>query len=176
MDKDNCFYIGTILKAHGVSGELVLKVEIDFFDLLIDEMESVFVEIDEQLIPFFISDIDYLNEDTAIILFDDLSDEKKAKEFIGCKLYLPNDLMPEETSMISDLNHIKGYHVTDTNLGDIGIVSDILQYSFNYVIQVMQGSREILIPASEEIIDEINEENKTVRVTTPDGLIDIYTK
>ncbi len=175
MDKDNCFYLGTILKAHGVFGELVLKVEIDFFDLLIDELESVFVEIDEQLVPFFISEIDYVNEDTAIVLFDDFVGNK-AKEFIGCSVFLPNNLLPGNNSLKPDLAHIKGYQVIDSNLGDIGIVNDILQYSFNYIMQVMKGSNEILIPASEEIINEINDEKKIIRVTTPEGLIDIYIK
>lgn len=173
MDKDNCFYLGTILKLHGVHGGLVLKVEIDFFDLLIDKMESIFIETDEQLVPFFISEIDYLNEDTAIVLFDDYTDEISAREFIGCKTYLPDELMPDETSARSDLTLIRGYMVIDSNFGEIGIVSDVLQYSYNYILQVMKGSNEILIPASEEIIDEINNEKRIIRVTTPDGLIEI---
>lgn len=154
---------------------MVLKIEVTFFDYLIDELESIFIEIDEQLIPFFITEIDYVNEETAIVGFEDIEDDRKVKEFVGCKLYLPNELMPEDLEPSSDLHYLIGFSVIDSVFGDIGKISDIMQYSYNQILQITQGTKEILIPVSDEIIDEINIEKKIVKITAPDGLIEIYT-
>lgn len=155
---------------------MVLKIEINFFDYLIDKLESIFIEIDEQLVPFFIAEIDYINEETAIVGFDDIEDENKVKEFIGCRLYLPNELMPEDIDTGSALQYIIGFSVIDSNYGEIGTIKDILQYSYNQILQVFKGGNEILIPVSEEIIDEINIEKKIVKISAPEGLIEVNIK
>lgn len=176
MNKENCFYLGIILKPHGVFGNMVLKIEINFFDCLIDNLESIFIEIDEQLVPFFIAEIDYVNEETAIIGFDDIDDESKVKELVGCRLFLPDNLIPEDIEKVAELHYIIGFTVIDSRHGEIGIIKDILQYSYNQILQIFNEGIEILIPASEEIIEEINVGKKLVKISAPEGLIEIYSK
>ena len=52
FDKDDCFRIGHIARIHGYKGELSIFLDVDHPDEF-ENMESVFVEYDKKLIPFF---------------------------------------------------------------------------------------------------------------------------
>jgi 16S rRNA processing protein RimM len=52
MNKDQCFYLGSVAKLHGYKGGLSLYLDVDYPDDY-TEMESVFIEINKQLVPFF---------------------------------------------------------------------------------------------------------------------------
>ncbi len=69
---------------------------------------------------------------------------------------------------------IEGYTVTDSNLGYIGVVSDIMDIPGNNLLKIMDDEKEILIPLTEEFIIEINHNVKSILVKTPTGLIDLY--
>ena len=53
IQKENCQKIGTIIKAHGVKGELIVQFDVEIFETL-RETESIFIEIDGYLVPFFL--------------------------------------------------------------------------------------------------------------------------
>ena len=53
MTKDKCFYVGKIVKTHGLKGEVTLRIDNEQFDD-IEELNYFLLDINEKLIPFFI--------------------------------------------------------------------------------------------------------------------------
>ena len=174
MDHKDYFYTGKILKPHGIHGALVIKIEVDFFDLLFDTIDYFFFEIDGLLIPFFISELTFNNQDTASAIFEFIPNEIEGKKYIGTSLYLPNDLLPDNLVELSKFDHLEGYRVIDKNFGLLGTIKAVLHYSMNTVFQIYKDSKEVLIPATDAIVTNINEVSKEITIQAPDGLIDIY--
>ena len=81
-----------------------------------------------------------------------------------------------DTSLHTDLplSYLNDFTVIDRTKGEIGKISQIDDYAGNIVITVLYQSKEVLIPLSDSIIDEIDEPQKILRLDVPEGLIDLY--
>ena len=174
IDKINCIEVGYVQKPHGLNGEVIIIFEDEFAET-IDAAEYFFIEVDGGLVPFFISaeGLRYRHNESVIVKFDFVNSLNRAKELSGCKLFVFNcDLIdPEYPEIYSELIGMK---VIDKKSGEIGTVSRIDDFSGNVVITVLHQTAEILIPLSDHIINKIDEKNKKLYLTCPEGLIDIY--
>ena len=56
MQKEDCYFLGRIIRKHGLSGNLILKLDTDQPEIY-KKLESIFVEINGLLVPFFIEKI-----------------------------------------------------------------------------------------------------------------------
>jgi len=173
MIKKDCYFFGTLIKTHGISGKFIFKSDKKLSEEYYD-LESVFIEIDEQLVPFFISHIYFKDDFSAIIKFEDVDSDTKAKEFIGCDLYLPMDNRQKINGNESNFKEVVGFKVLDVKYGEIGKVNKILEIPNNPLIQIIKDNREILIPFNKEIVNYVDKKNNVIEIESPEGLIDIF--
>jgi 16S rRNA processing protein RimM len=173
---EDCYLAGTFTKTHGVKGELVAKKNSEL--LAKNKLESVLVDIDGGLVPFFIpkNGITPRNHSTVRIVIEDMDTEAKAQRFIGCDIYIPMKDVPEFIADADDLdpNVLIGFLYIDKEKGKLGEIEDIQDYSGNIVLVITVNDREVLIPFADENFIEIDEENKTITMETSEGLIDMY--
>ncbi|MBD3637261.1 MAG: 16S rRNA processing protein RimM [Crocinitomicaceae bacterium] len=171
--KEDCFRLGSVARIHGYKGEVSIFLDVND-PREYKELESVFVEIDGKLIPFFLEHLYLRNKGFAVAKFETIDSDKKANMLLKCGLYLPKDLLPEKED--DDFYHfeIENFKVIDDRLGEIGIVKQVLDISNNPIIQIDQNGSEILIPKQNEFIKEIDWDEETIYVSTPKGLIEMY--
>ncbi len=173
LDKEDYYLIGILTKTHGISGELVLKLNnLQFED--ISGMESVFIEFDGILVPFFISGVSPRGNVSAVIRFDDITSEDQASEFMNCKVYSVDIVSGEKDEVKYTASSLTGYLVIDVKLGTLGRINEFLDISNNPLFKIKKSKKEILLPVNEEFILAIDNKNKTITVQMPEGLIDIY--
>ncbi len=172
MTKDDCFFFGKITKTHGLKGELTVKLDVanpvDFKDL-----RYFLIEDRGNLIPYFIEN-QKINGDRMIVQLQDVKKVEQAVAFMGKAVFLPNELMPELDEDDFYFKEIVGFKMIDALKGEIGAISDVLEYPTQAVIQVMKDGKEILIPIHDDIIQKVDKKAKTLTVKTPEGLIDMY--
>ena len=171
MDKKDCFNLGKITKPFGLKGEVVFFLDVDEPENYA-ALDSVFVEVKNQLVPYFIQSI-RINGNKATVLFEDLSREESLA-LIGCDLYLPLDLLPKLTGKKFYFHEIIGFTVIDSEKGDIGTVASVIDYPAQPLFQIINNGTEILLPVIDQIIDSVDREKRTIAVTAPNGLIDLY--
>ena len=177
MNLDECHYIGYTSKVHGKQGELTLKLDVDFLEE-IKKLESVLIQMnttDNSLIPFFITKSQFQNNGTLRIKLDDVDDIVAAKKLSGKGIYIPNTALPTLSGNQFYHHEVADFKIIDTNYGEVGELQQILNYPKQAIFEVLHTTgKEVLIPVTENIIDTVDRANKTITVSTPDGLIALY--
>jgi len=172
IPKSDCQRIGFIRKTHGVHGELVLEYEPEFEESVV-ETERFFLEIDGLLVPFFVAEdgLRFKSAKTALVTFDWVDSEKYARRLVGSPVYLFNyEIVDEpEEAGTSQFLHFRLLDEKEKELGEISAVDD---YSGNIVFTVDAEGGEILVPFNEDFLLKLNEEQKTIQLRLPEGLMD----
>ncbi len=171
MQKEQCFELGTIQKAKGLAGELVLFLDVDD-PTNYEDLGVILIDNKAQLIPHFITQIRVQGE-RAYLFLEGIDHIDKTPDFVGCKVYLPLDRLPQLPEGEFYLHEIIGYALIDQNKGELGKVENIYESHQDLLVFYHQG-KEVLIPIAEGIVLSANHQKKEVYVNLPEGLIDIY--
>lgn len=172
MQKEDCFYLGKITKKHGFKGNLIIHLDTDEPELY-NNLESVFIEKDGILVPFFFESVQLYSLQKLLIRFEDISPEE-AESLIGRDLYLPLSFLPELDGNDFYYHEIVGFLVIDKNFGELGLVKRINDNSPQALLEIEKEDKNILIPIVDEWILEVNREENFILIQTPEGLIDLY--
>lgn len=173
MQKEDCFYLGKIVSKHSFKGEVLVKLDTDEPEIY-ENMESVFVSLGNNLVPFFIEKC-YLHKSNLLrIRFEDISSEADADRIIGSHLYLPLEFLPKLSGNKFYYHEIIGFTVIDSQHGNIGIITGVNDSVSQALFEVEKDDKELLIPVADNIIDKVDRDHKTLYVTTPEGLVDLY--
>lgn len=167
------FFLGRIIKPFAAKGALLINLDVDNPEDY-EEMESVFVLMNGQLIPFLIESIDIKHNKKAVVSFPDIDTIDQASILTGCELYQPLSTLKPLSGNQFYYHEIPGFEVHDQSHGFIGIVNEVLEYPHQAVISVSYKEKEILIPITDEIVTGINRELKQLYTNTPDGLVELY--
>ncbi|MDY0088999.1 MAG: ribosome maturation factor RimM [Flavobacteriaceae bacterium] len=175
MRKQDCFYLGKIAKKFSFKGEVLLYLDTDEPEMY-ENLESVFVEINKSLVPFFILQSQLHKGKFLRIRFEDIENEEDADRIIGCEAYLPLSMLPKLEGTQFYFHEVIGFDVLDTRLGNIGKITGINDSGAQAIFEIDKNGTEILVPLIDEFIVALNRENKTITLETPEGLVDLYLK
>ncbi|MGG7036335.1 MAG: ribosome maturation factor RimM [Flavobacterium sp.] len=173
MRKEECFYLGKIAKKFSFKGEVLIYLDTDEPELY-EEMESVFVEFNKNLVPFFIENSSLYKSDFLRVKFEDVDSEEEADEIMGCGIYLPLSMLPKLEGNQFYYHEVVGFEVVDKRLGNVGIIQSVNDTTAQPLFEVLKGDVEILIPMIDHFLVEIDRKNKKVIMDLPEGLIEMY--
>ena len=173
MRKEDCFYLGKIVKKYSFKGELLAKLDTDEPDLY-DNLDAIFIDLRENLVPFFVESSQLHKSDLLRLKFEDVDTEADADALMKTELYLPLDLLPKLEGDKFYFHEVIGFTIKDTNFGEVGILKGINDSTAQALFEIDRDGIEILIPMNDEFIVKVDRKNKTIEVNTPEGLIDLY--
>ena len=171
IHKNEIFPIGKINKPHGINGEMSFSFTTDVFDT--ENAEYLIFEIEGILVPFYIESYRFRTESTALLKLERIDSEEEAREFNGLTIYLPDSFLDKVEEAEMTMDYFVGFSMNDKNKGELGTISTIDQSTENVLFIIEQDSKEILIPANDDFITEINHEQKIIYVELPEGLLDL---
>ena len=171
ITQDEVFKIGKLIKPHGIKGEISFDFDNDIFDKV--DCPYLICHIDGIFIPFFIEEYRFKGRETALMKFEDIDSEVKASRLKSLDVYFPRTYLEndEESDIEYTWNYFIGFRVIDSKLGDIGIIEAVDELTINILFLVKNGNEEILLPASEDFITEVDDKNKLLKMDLPEGLI-----
>ncbi len=173
MRKEDCFYLGKIVRKHSFKGEVVIKLDTDEPELY-QEMESVYVDFGNNLVPFFIEKSSLHKGNQLRVRFEDVNSEADADAILKSDIYLPLTLLPKLSGDQFYFHEIIGFKVVDRNFGEVGIIVKINETAAQPLFEIDREGTEIFIPMVDEFIKKVDRQNKVIEVQTPDGLIELY--
>jgi len=173
MNKDDFYYLGKILKTYGNKGHVLVSLDVDNPEDY-KYLESVYLDLHGERIPFFIESLELKHNKKAVFHFQDVETIEDADIYIGLELFLPLSQLPPLQDEQFYFHEIKGFKVIDEKHGPLGFVDDILELPRQSLLQVVQDKKELLIPIVDEVILHVDRKNKTLYVRTPEGLVEIY--
>ena len=173
MRKEDCFYLGKIAKKFSFKGEVLIYLDTDEPELY-EDMESVFVDFNKNLIPFFIVSSNLHKNDFLRVKFEDVDDEAAADEIIGREVYLPISMLPKLEGNKFYFHEVIGFDIEDKRLGVFGKIVSVNDSSAQPLFEVVNGTVEILVPMIDQFLVKIDRENKKVIMDLPEGLVEIY--
>jgi|SRR6185436_9578550 len=172
MKKEECFYLGKIIRTHGVKGDVMVYLDVDNPQQY-KKLKSIFIEREEIITPFNISTVS-IRDNIARIHITGVDDMTKAEEFLKCEVYLPLSKLPKLDKNKFYLHEIINFKVIDRTKGEIGIFEKIIDLPHQTVAQIKNGNKEILVPMIPEFIESVNREEKILYLDLPEGLVDLY--
>lgn len=174
MNKEETYYLGLITKAHGLAGEVYFHLDVDNpFEY--EDLSMVFVEVNDDLVPYFIDSINIRPDGKAIVKFEDFNHKNELGEIIGKRLFLPLSELPELGPDQFYFHEVIGFAIYDIlTKKSIGVIENILDYPNQALFQINANGKEVLVPIRDEIIINVDKENKVIEIEMPEGLLEIY--
>ena len=173
MNKKDCYFLGKIIKKYSFKGEVIAKLDADESDIY-KELKTVFLDLNNNLVPYFITNVKLHKSDLLRLKFEDINNEVEANELIKKDMYLPLKLLPKLEGNCFYFHEVLGFEILDQNYGKIGVLKSINDQSSQAFFEIDNDGKEILIPVNDEFIKYVNRDSKTITVITPPGLIDLY--
>ena len=166
--REDVYKIGRLGKAHGVKGEVSFQFDDDIFDTA--DADYLILDIDGILVPFFMEEYRFRNDSLALVKFCDVDTQQRASELTGCDVYFPRSIADERAEGLS-LSSLVGFDLIDANgnekVGTIAAIDDTTQ---NILFELEDGT---LIPASDDLITDIDTQQRQITMNIPEGLLDI---
>lgn len=169
--------VGKLLKTHALKGEMNLMLDID--PGYLEEGNPAILDIDGIYVPFYAESVRTKGSFSYLVKFEGIDSEIEAKKLVNktvnalrerLKEYMLENY-EEEYTLYDDLI---GWTIEETDAGVIGKVVDIDTNTENelFIVETPDG-KTVYIPLTEDFIEKMDEERKTVHMRLPEGLLDI---
>jgi 16S rRNA processing protein RimM len=173
MTKDDCFYLGIIARKHSYKGEIVIALDTDEPEIYAN-LEAVFIELNNKLIPFFVENIKLQKGNQLRIKFEGVNTEKEAEIILKRATYLPLTSLPKLDGDKFYFHEVIGFTIEDINFGTVGKIVSINDNTSQHLFVINNGDTQILIPLIDEFIKKVDRKQQKIIVETPEGLIQMY--
>jgi 16S rRNA processing protein RimM len=171
IKQDEVYRIGIINKPHGVHGELLFTFDDDIFDQV--DADYIVCLMDGILVPFFFESYRFRSDSTALIKLEGIDTEQQARRMTNVEVYFPKEHAEKLEDNELTWNYFVGFLIKDINKGEIGKVTDVDDSTINTLFVVDHKGTEVLIPAQEDFMVELNRKKKVITMHLPEGLLEL---
>ncbi len=176
-DPASMIVIGRLVRAHGIRGEVLVRGEPDELALLA-ERERVHLRRQESADSIEIVELIATRPHRGglLVTLPGVVDRNAAEALVGATIEVPEEDLPEPTTDGHLWPQLRGYRVVTEEGVDLGRIDDRVRTGANDVLIVRDGEMEHLIPATDEVLREVDPEGKTLIIHVLPGLLEINDK
>jgi len=165
------YLIGYILKPQGLKGELKVESVTPYLERF-NRLDRVYLQLKEKKQTYSIENV-RISDRFVYLKFTEINSRDDAE------LLRTAEVLIEEKDLIQPaqdeyfIHDLIGCRVISENNDVIGVLSDVIQMSSNDVYVLKNGEGiEILIPATKEIVKQVNVGQKQIIIHVLEGLLE----
>ncbi len=168
---DNYFRVGVIANTHGIKGEVKVFPTTDDANRF-KKLKQVYVDLGREKVELEVAGCRFF-KNLVIVKFKGIDDINDIEKYKGKDLLVSRENavpLEEGEYYIADLIDLK---VINEDNEEIGVLYDVMQTGANdvYVINMTNG-KELLLPAIDDCVLDINLEEGYIKIHILDGLLD----
>lgn len=176
------FPAGTLIKPHGVKGEIVAQLD---RDVDIKQARCIVINIDGIYVPFFLDEIRMRSTNSLLIHIDGINSESATKMLCGNNIYLlKSDFADYGQNTYEDdgfyLSDLIGFMVVTPEGQRIGRIIDFDDSTDNVILMVAavedRSDSISYIPIADELVEDIDMDKHEIIMIVPSGLIGLNRK
>lgn len=166
------FKIGKLVAAFGVNGQLILQHELGKKTALKD-LQAIFIEEKKKsFLPWFIAAAKIKSENEIYLSLEGVTTREAALKLVQKEAWLTEADFKKFAAKSAPAS-LLGYTVIDDG-NELGTILEVIEQPHQVICRIEIQSKEVLIPLNEAFLEKIDHRKKQVRVTLPEGLLDIY--
>ena len=174
MRKEDCYFVGKITRRHGLQGNVVLKLDTDLPENY-QQMESIFIEINGLLVPFFIEKQSWRNADSKLLYFKN-STEAMVDQTIGKDVFLPLNTLPKLEGNAFYYHEVVDFSIENKEGENFGLIRSINDQTAQHYFILDRDGKQVVVPIIKDWILEVKREDKKIIMELPDGLLEVFTE
>jgi 16S rRNA processing protein RimM len=166
------FKIGKLAASFGLKGELVLQHSLGNKTAL-KGLETIFIEQGkDNFMPYFISSTNIKNDKEIFVKLEEVDTMETARKLTPKEVWITEKDFKKFAAKASPIAML-GFHLINEE-EDLGEIIEVIEQPHQILCAILLEGKEALIPIHEESLDKIDQKNRKIFVTLPDGLLDIY--
>jgi len=166
-------YIGTIVNTKGYEGKMVLRY-LAKESITIKELSPVYIGFSESFSRQYTLTTWRNSKRQALLTLTEITSDKEAKLLKEKGLFVDPKYLVNQEKFVYDPDEIIGYKAIDTKSGStLGFITDVWILPGNDVWVVESEEIKLPIPVIDDVVLEVNDEKKEIRINLIDGLNEI---
>lgn len=165
------YVVGKVLRPRGLKGEVKVEI-ITSFPGHFENLKTLFVKNENEWKAYSISGVNLSNKH-VYLKFAEIESLEQAEKLRSKELFIEHDQLTDLSEDEYYVHDLIGMQVVSEKGEKLGKILDVETYTGNDVYVVKNSSgKEFLIPAIQDIIKNVDVENKILTIHLMDGLLD----
>ena len=164
--------IGKIVSVFGLKGEMIVQHHLGK-TVAVSKIKVIFLEQqNEEMLPYFVESARKKGADDLYLKVEGIDSKESASKYLRREVWLKEEEVKMHTQKNNPIAWV-GYRVIDQGR-ELGPVLEVIEQPHQVICRLEIDAREVLIPINEQTLTKIDHKAKTLLLTLPDGLLEVY--
>jgi 16S rRNA processing protein RimM len=164
--------IGKIVSGFGLKGDMIMMHHLGK-KITPSRIKVIFLEQKKgELLPYFVEQIRSKGVDELYVKLEGIDSREAAVKFIRREVWLKEEEIQHHIQKNNPIGWI-GYRVLDQGR-DLGPILEIIEQPHQVLCRLEMEAKEVLIPINEKTLNHVDHKNRSVLLTLPNGLLEVY--
>ena len=160
------------MSGFGLKGEMILLHHLGK-KITVSKIKVVFLEQKKgELLPYFVEQIRNKGDDELSLKLEGIDSREAAAQFIRREVWLKEEEIQIHIQKNNPIGWV-GYRVMDQGR-DLGPILEVIEQPHQVLCRLEMEAKEVLIPINEKTLNKVDHKNRSVLLTLPDGLLEVY--